>query len=126
MVKAFAEQFSAKVLIEHKSAFKKVVGRKSGIYLLTKRKRVYYVGLASKLSSRLARHLLDRHDGKWDGFSFYSIGKKRYLKDIETILIRVLKPSGNAVGGNFGRRKNLNHKIESEILAEVKKSLRAK
>lgn len=114
------------MLETYRKEFKTVVGRKSGIYVLTKGKKIYYVGLASKLTSRLTTHLRDRHDGKWNGFSFYSIGKKKYIKDVETILIRVLRPAGNTQGGRFGRKKNLNSRIEEEILAEVAKGLRAR
>ena len=126
LVTAFAEGLSATVLEKYKKEFKAVVGRKSGIYILTKGKKIYYVGLASNLTSRLATHLRDRHDSKWNRFSFYSIGRKKFIKDVETILIRVLRPAGNTQGGRFGPNKNLNSRIVEEILAEVAKGLGAR
>jgi len=48
---------------------------------------------------------------KWDNFSFYQIGRKGYIKDIETLLLRVCNPSGNRVGGRFKRKYDLRKKI---------------
>lgn len=122
IVTGYAEGIHASVLESYKKAVKRVVGRKSGIYALTKGTKLYYVGIASSLPSRLARHLKDRHRRKWNRFSFYRIGRKRILRDIESILIRVSQPEGNKQRGRFGgRNKNLRKRLMNEIVDNLKK-----
>ena len=54
----------------------------SGIYLLYRRKTLYYVGLASNFLWRLKTHAMrDRHAGKWDRLIIYRIKHVRYLKE---------------------------------------------
>src|SRR5580693_574812 len=120
LVKSYAEKLNADLLEVYRDTVKSVLGRKSGIYVLSQDGKPYYVGLASKLRSRVANHLKDRHKGKWDRFSFYAIGKKKYLKDIETILIRVADPDGNGQWGTFGRNRNIAKRLRREILEAVK------
>jgi hypothetical protein len=122
LVRSFAENLSSSLLEQHGETVKSVVGRRSGIYVLSKKNAPYYVGLASKLPSRITHHLNDKHHGKWNRFSFYAIGKKRYLKDVETILIRVADPEGNKQKGTFGKHRNIAKKLRKEILAAVKEN----
>lgn len=89
----------------------------SGIYLLYWRKTLYYIGLASNLYWRLLSHTKDRLKGKWDSFAIFRVGRVRYLKDIESLLLRVARPPGNAVKGHFHRDADLTRvlkKIEKE------------
>ncbi|TSC74092.1 MAG: excinuclease ABC subunit C [Parcubacteria group bacterium Gr01-1014_33] len=80
-----------------------------GIYILYKQGKIYYVGLSKRsLRGRIRRHALrDRHKGKWDTFSFYQIGKVKYIKDIESLLLRIISPKGNKIAGRFQRKYNL-------------------
>lgn len=123
LVKYYAEGVGATVLESSVESVKRVIGRKSGIYILTKNGQPYYVGLANKIRSRLGRHLKDKHKGKWDRFSIYLIGRKKFLKDIESILIRVLSPTGNGQRGRFAKKGNLVSKLKAEILQDVKHTL---
>jgi len=75
----------------------------SGLYVLYKRKTLYYIGLAKDLFWRLDSHTKDKHQKKWDRFAIYRIARVRYLKDIESLLMRVANPPGNAVAGKFHR-----------------------
>jgi hypothetical protein len=85
----------------------------SGIYLLYRRKTLHYVGLASKnLLGRLKDHQKDKHEGKWDRFVVYRIKSIRYLKDIETLLIGLLKPPGNAQEGHVPRDADMNRVLK--------------
>jgi len=89
--------------------------RGRGIYVLYKGNKIYYIGLSkASLRGRLRQHALhDRHKGKWDSFSFYQIGKTKYIKDIESLFLRVFRPPGNRVVGKFNRRKyDLSRKIK--------------
>ena len=96
----------------------------SGVYLLYRRKTLYYVGLASNLLSRLKTHEgRDKHAGKWDRFVIYRIKHVRYLKDIETLLIGVLRPPGNSVEGRVPRDADIN-RILRRVLTTQEVSLR--
>ena len=75
----------------------------SGLYVLYKRKSLYCIGLAKDLFWRLHSHTKDKHKNKWDRFAIYRIARVRYLKDIESLLLRVAEPPGNAVEGKFHR-----------------------
>jgi hypothetical protein len=75
----------------------------SGLYVLYRRRRLYYIGLARDLFWRLHTHTKDKHRKKWDRFAIFRIARVRYLKDIESLLLRVANPPGNAVAGKFHR-----------------------
>lgn len=100
--------------MEHENwkKFQSALGRKKrgrGIYALYKGEKLYYIGLSkSSLRHRLRQHAtIDRHKGKWDNFSFYQIGKTKYIKDIESLLLRIAHAPGNMVGGRFHKKYNL-------------------
>ncbi len=88
-----------------------------GIYVLYKEDDIYYIGLSkSSLRTRIRSHFLkDRHNGKWDRFSFYQIGRTKYIKDIESLLIRICKPPGNGVAGRFNKKYDLSRITKDEI-----------
>lgn len=103
---------------------RKVMRGYSGVYLLYRRKTLYYVGLASNLLGRLKNHATrDKHAGKWDRFVIYRIKHVRYLKDIETLLIGVLRPPGNSVEGRVPRDADIN-RILRRVLTQQEVSLR--
>jgi GIY-YIG catalytic domain len=102
---------------EHKSAdeYRHVLGKKErgrGIYVLYQKGKVYYIGLSrSSLRGRIRRHAKhDRHKKKWDTFSFYQIGRTRYIKDVEALLLRIVSPPGNWIKGRFVKKHNLARK----------------
>lgn len=99
----------------------KLTRGKPGIYALYKDDKLYYVGLAKSLRSRVKRHTKDRHSEKWNKFSVYVIEKVRYLKDMETLILRISKPRGNAVRGRLPRQYRLNKILEQEISVQDKK-----
>lgn len=85
----------------------------SGIYALYKNNKPYYIGLAKNLNGRILSHLeRDRHVGKWDKFSIYIIKRVKYLKDLETLLLRVSKPKGNKLKGGIPKNYRLNRKLQ--------------
>jgi hypothetical protein len=109
---------------------RKVMRGYSGVYLLYRRKTLYYVGLASNLLGRLNSHRLrDRHSGKWNRFVIYRIKHVRYLKDIETLLIGVLRPPGNSVAGRVPRDADINRilrrvlKVQEVSIGKIRKAL---
>ena len=105
--------------LEHKNCkdYKLVLGRKQrgiGIYVLYKRNKIYYIGLSKRsLRSRIRKHALnDKHKGKWDNFSFYQVGRTKYIKDIESLFLRIAKPNGNRAGGKFKKEYDLGRRIK--------------
>ena len=73
----------------------------SGLYALYRGKKLYYVGLANNLFWRLHGHTRNKHKGRWNRFAIYRISKVRFLKDIEALVLRIARPPGNSVSGNF-------------------------
>jgi len=97
--------------------YREALGRKDrgrGIYVLYNKGRVYYIGLSSSsMRSRLRSHAKrDRHAGKWDTFSFYQVRRGKYIKDIESLLLRVFRPPGNKVSGRFHRKYNVARRLK--------------
>ncbi len=130
MVKAYAERIPRKIpeIRHYREPVKTVIGKKSGIYVLTEKRkrkeRLYYVGVASKLPKRLARHLKDRHREGWNQFSFYRIGPK-YLRQVESLLIRVARPRGNSQKGSLGEEKGRQEEIGLRDKAHCCKAVRS-
>lgn len=120
LVKWYAEDLGARLIEISSEAFERVLGRKSGVYVLSRKKEPYYVGLASELRKRLPWHLKDRLRNKWDRFSFYAT-KAKHMKDLETLLIRVVDPRGNHQKGQFGKGRNLKRKFKTEVKREFNK-----
>jgi hypothetical protein len=83
----------------------------SGIYALYKDGLPHYVGKASNLSWRIRHHQNDRLRGKWDSFSLYVVRGDRYVKDVESLLLRIVKPKGSLVSGRFRGAENLRRSL---------------
>ena len=97
---------------------------KPGIYALYDNKKLYYVGLSIDLKKRVKEHTEDGHAKKWNNFSIYIINKTKFLKDIETILLRVINPPGNTVKGKIPKLKSLQKvlkKAAKQKVSEAKK-----
>lgn len=80
---------------------------KSGVYALYKENSLYYVGLAKNLRSRLHHHLRDRHAEEWNRFSIYLTQGDEHLKELESLVLRILMPKGNRVAGKFMDSRDL-------------------
>jgi predicted GIY-YIG superfamily endonuclease len=121
LITAHAEGIRAGVLSEGLLAgFRKAVGRTTGLYILYSGKSPYYVGLASSLRSRLKKHTEDHLKGKWDRFSMFQVKKAKYLKDLESLAIRVAKPTANKSIPDFCQHHNFTKKITRTVLAAAK------
>lgn len=66
--------------------------------------KLYYVGLAGNLRSRLKQHLKNRHGNSWDRFSIYLTIGDSHLRELESLLLRIVRPAGNKQAGKFHRR----------------------
>lgn len=49
----------------------------------------------------------DRHYGSWDRFSVYLTLRDEHIRELESLLLRIVKPQGNKQGGKFVKSQNL-------------------
>ncbi|MFH1760048.1 MAG: GIY-YIG nuclease family protein [bacterium] len=115
LVCQYLENISHEVLKKYQDIIKEYVGRRQGIYALYKKEKLYYVGLASNLRSRLRQHLRDRHGKSWDRFSVYLTIGSSHMKELESLILRIMKPSGNKQKGKFKKSENLKKKLTRDI-----------
>ena len=112
------EDISARVLEEYSDAIREFARGRSGVYALYRRDKLYYVGLAANLMSRLKQHLRDQHNGAWDRFSVYLTAHDEHMKELESLLLRISKPPGNTQSGRFmaseNQRAALNRRIKED------------
>ncbi|MEO0094926.1 MAG: DUF4357 domain-containing protein [candidate division WOR-3 bacterium] len=109
------EKISRKLLEKYPEVIKQFVRGRHGIYALYRGNRLYYVGLASNLRSRLRRHLRDRHGQTWDRFSVYLTLSDSHLHELESLVLRIASPRGNLLGGKFLRSQDLKHDVLRKI-----------
>ena len=109
------ENISRYALEKYPGIIRDFVRRRHGIYALFRKNRLYYVGLATNLRSRLTHHLRDRHAETWDRFSVYLTIGDQHLHEIESLLLRIASPKGNRVGGKFVRSENVKPAFSREI-----------
>ncbi len=69
LVSQHAERLSRRFLEEHGAIVRDHARGRHGVYALYRGERLYYVGLASDLRSRMKQHLRDTHATSWDGFT---------------------------------------------------------
>jgi hypothetical protein len=122
LVEAYIRDVSVVAIQKHLKSFREFLGHKrSGVYVLRKGRTVYYVGLAGSLRGRLPHHLKDHLRGKWDQFDLYILRKNKvkYLRELETLLIRVAKPTGNQAEPNFVKPNNLTKKFKQALDEEI-------
>lgn len=120
LVTQHLENISGKALTEWKDLITSHTKGRQGIYALYRRRKLYYVGLASNLSKRLKDHLRDRHQGEWDRFSVYLTIGDQHMKELEALILRIIKPSGNKVTGKFAKSENLLPTLRREYRAEMR------
>lgn len=115
LISQYLENISRMALEKYQAIIKDYVRGRHGVYALYRNKRLYYVGLASNLRSRLGTHLRDRHAKTWDSFSVYLSVGEEHLRELEALLLRVVKPKGNVQRGKFGRADDLRKKFRKDI-----------
>jgi len=115
LVIQYLENILGEVLEKYGKIVKDFVGRRHGIYALYRKNKLYYVGLAINLRSRLKHHLRDRHAGIWDRFSVYLTLEDKNLKELESLVLRITKPKGNKQKGKFVKAENFKRKFRRAI-----------
>lgn len=88
---------------------------RQGIYALYHRDKLYYVGLAINLRTRLKQHLRNRHKKLWDRFSIYLTIGDSHLRELESLILRTIKPPGNHQSAKFIKSENLRGRLSREL-----------
>jgi hypothetical protein len=73
--------------------------QKPGVYVLYRDDQPYYIGQASVLRRRLRAHAsqtTDRYYNFWNLFSAFIVRDKKYLDEVETILIAAMPTANSA------------------------------
>lgn len=115
LVSHYLENISRDALEKYQDIIKDYVSHQQGLYALYKGDKIYYVGLASNLRSRLSRHLIDRHKELWDRFSVYLTINSSHMKELETLFLRISMPKGNKIKGKFQKAESLRRKLNADI-----------
>jgi hypothetical protein len=117
------ENISRQALEKYQHIIRQYVRSRHGVYALYRRDKLYYVGLASNLRTRLGHHLKDRHSQSWDRFSVYLTIGDSHLRELESLLLRIVKTKGNKQRGKFASSEDLRptfkHDIKSGWLLEI-------
>jgi hypothetical protein len=109
------EDVSWRVLDQYPRVVKDMIRGQFGIYALYRGKNLYYVGLASNLMGRLKTHLKDRHRGLWDRFSVYLTVRQDHMKELESLILRIVNPRGNKTAGKFAASENLRSTLNRQM-----------
>jgi len=113
------EKISRKLLEDYPELVKQFRYR-HGIYALYKGNKLFYVGLASNLRSRLRHHLHDKHKQNWDRFSIYLTITDEHLRELESLVMRIASPKGNVQAGKFSRSQDLKRTVR-RVYSDIKK-----
>jgi hypothetical protein len=117
------EGVSRDVLQHYSDIIRAFVRGRHGVYALYRGSRLYYVGLATNLRSRMSQHLRDRHAETWDHFSLYLTVGHQHLREIECLLVRIGRPRGNRAKPKFIRSENLGPGLRRQISACQRREL---
>lgn len=117
------ENISRDVLEQNERIVRQYVRHRQGVYALYRRSKIYYVGLASNLRSRLAHHLKDRHHDSWDRFSVYLTIGDSHLRELESLILRIVKPPGNKQKGKFANSEDLRPRFKRDWHLESRRKL---
>ena len=115
LVSQHLENIARVALEKYQDIVRRYVRRRQGVYALYRRNKLHYIGLASNLRSRLAHHLRDHHKESWDRFSVYLTIGDSHLKELESLILRVVKPKGNKQKGKFLKSEDIRRRFARDI-----------
>lgn len=121
LVSEYLENISRDALENHQNVIRAYVQRRQGVYALYRKGKLYYVGLAKDLRGRLTAHVRDRHGESWDRFSVYFTIGDQHLKEMESLILRIVKLKGNKVKGKFAKSRDLRRQFARDIRSEHRK-----
>lgn len=123
LVVQYIEKIRSEIFEEYRKEIKKFAKGRNGIYALYSGTKLYYVGLASSLTGRVNGHLKNRHMGEWDSFSMYLTADSSYLKEIESLILRIVDVKGNRVKGKLKNAADLRRELLKELKYSQKTQL---
>ncbi|MBZ5721176.1 MAG: hypothetical protein LAO03_12425 [Acidobacteriia bacterium] len=123
LVSQHIENISRDALENYQNVIRSYVRHRQGVYALYHRTKLYYVGLAKDLRWRLKAHLNDHHGESWDRFSIYFTIGDQHMKELESLILRIVKPKGNKVKGKFASSQDLRRQLARDIRSENKREL---
>jgi len=115
LVSQHLENISREALEKYQDVIRSYVRHRQGVYALYRRKKLYYVGLATDLRWRLKAHLKDHHGQSWDRFSVYFTVGDQHLRELESLILRIIKPKGNEVKGKLRSSQDLRRTFAKDI-----------
>jgi predicted GIY-YIG superfamily endonuclease len=115
LVSQHLENISREALEKYQDIVRRYVRNRQGVYALYRRNKLYYIGLAKNLRSRLSHHLRDKHQDSWDRFSVYLTIGDSHLKELESLILRVIKPKGNKQKGKFLKSEDIRRRFSKDI-----------
>jgi len=115
LVTQHLENISREALERYQGIIYAYIKNRQGIYALFRRGKLYYVGLAGNLRARLRTHLRDKHGGSWDRFSVYLTVGDDHMKELESLLLRIVRPTGNRVTGKFAKWESLLPRLKRDL-----------
>jgi len=118
------EHISKEVFSKYADLITQLVEKSSGVYALYDEDELYYVGRATQLRRRVKQHLKDRHDASWTHFSIYLIGNADHIGEIESLLVRIANPKGNAVKPRGKDSRVMRKQLEALIRQKHREELR--
>ena len=117
------EGISYRVLENYPDIIRDYIRERHGIYALYKKDRLYYVGLARNLKGRLARHLRDRHRGLWDRFSVYLTIEGHHIRELESLVLRIVRPKGNSLVGKLTKAEDMKRRLVRAVKVRQREEL---
>jgi len=119
LVSQYLENIAGDALERYEEIIRDYIRDRQGIYALFKRGKLYYVGLAHNLRNRLRTHLRDHHADCWDRFSVYLTIGDTHLKELESLVLRIIKPKGNRQKGKFYKAESLRSRFSNDIRRQL-------
>lgn len=102
--------------------FLKGTAERRGLYALyDKKQRLYYVGKASDLPTRLNQHLTDKHEESWDQMTLFFVSNSANIPELEGLIIATAMPVGNTQHPKIGKdiRKTLKKYLKLDAALQI-------
>ena len=115
LVSQYLENISREALEKYQEIIRGYVRDRQGVYALYRRRKLYYVGLARNLRSSLNSHLKDHHAESWDTFSIYLTIGETHLKELESLILKIIQPRGNKLTGKFVNAEDLRRRFAAAM-----------
>jgi len=109
------ENISRDALEKYQDVIRNYVRGRHGVYALYRGDRLYYVGLATNLRMRLAQHMRNTHGQSWDRFSVYLTIGDSHLRELEALILRIVKPKGNNQIGKFAKSEDIKRRFGRDV-----------